>query len=62
MNCLPSGFFFFLKNDDRFTLYGGGFGHGVGMSQTAVKNMANNGMTYEDILKFFYKDIDVVKY
>ena len=33
-----------------------------GMSQTAVKNMANNGMTYEDILKFFYKDIDVVKY
>ena len=62
MNCLPSGFFVIEKNDDRFTLYGGGFGHGVGMSQTAVKNMANNGMTYEDILKFFYKDIDVVKY
>ena len=55
-------FFVIEKNDDRFTLYGGGFGHGVGMSQTAVKNMANNGMTYEDILKFFYKDIDVVKY
>lgn len=37
-----------------YSLTGGGFGHGVGMSQNGAKNMAANGYTAEDILLFFY--------
>ena len=31
-------------------------GHGRGMSQVASYEMANNGSTYDEILKFFYSD------
>ena len=51
------------KEDDivtGYTIYGGGFGHGVGMSQNGAKNMANNGMDYRDILDFFYPGSEVV--
>lgn len=37
-----------------YTLAGGGFGHGVGMSQNAAKHMAKQGYTAENILLFFY--------
>lgn len=43
--------------DDRvvgYIIYGGGFGHGVGMSQNGAKSMANSGLTSSDILLFFY--------
>jgi len=36
-------------------LVGAGFGHGVGMDQTAAGVMAANGMEYEKILGLFYK-------
>ena len=39
-----------------YTLIGGGFGHGVGMSQNGARNMAGNGYTCEDILYYFYED------
>lgn len=39
------------------TLYGKGFGHGVGMSQDGAINMAKQGYTYEDILKFYYPGV-----
>lgn len=60
-NLLPSGFFVIetTQKDGNvvgYTLHGGGFGHGVGMSQNGAKNMANNGYTCEDILLCFYKD------
>lgn len=56
---LPSAFIILetKKEDDRVTGYtvtGGGFGHGVGMSQNGAKNMAGMGMSYEEILTFFY--------
>lgn len=56
---LPSAFIIIetIKEDDRVTGYmitGGGFGHGVGMSQNGAKNMAGMGMSYEEILTFFY--------
>ncbi len=37
-----------------FRVYGGGFGHGVGMSQNGAHSMAKAGKTYKDILDFFY--------
>jgi len=39
-----------------------GFGHGVGMSQVGANHMAKQGYTYVDILKHYYKGIEVKKY
>ncbi len=43
-----------------YTLSGGGFGHGAGMSQNGAKNMAAAGYTAEQILNFFYKGSMIV--
>lgn len=57
---LPSGFLTVEnlgKNDAGevlFKIYGGGYGHGVGMSQNGAQGMAKAGMSCEEILKFFY--------
>ena len=45
--------------DNVYTLYGGGYGHGLGMSQNGANGLAKTGMTYKDILNFFYKDISI---
>lgn len=37
--------------------YGGGWGHGVGMSQTGAVGMAEKGSTYEEILKHYYQGV-----
>lgn len=37
-----------------YCLSGGGFGHGVGLSQNGAKNMAAAGIAADDILSFFY--------
>lgn len=36
-----------------------GYGHGVGMSQYGANGMANAGYSYEEILKYFYKNIEI---
>ncbi|MBE6156588.1 MAG: stage II sporulation protein D [Firmicutes bacterium] len=36
-----------------------GYGHGVGMSQYGANGMANAGYTYEEILKYYYKNIKI---
>lgn len=61
---LPSGFFIVREILDNgsvtgYRLDGGGFGHGAGMSQNAAKAMADEGLTYMDILKFFYQGIEI---
>lgn len=38
-----------------YSIYGGGYGHGAGMSQNGARVMAQEGMTAEEILAFFYK-------
>ena len=40
-----------------FEAWGGGFGHGVGMSQTGAVGMAAKGYTYDRILKHYYRGI-----
>lgn len=37
-----------------YIVVGGGFGHGVGMSQNGAKNMALAGNTYQEILETYY--------
>lgn len=63
---LPSAYFVInlqkgKKGITGFTLSGGGFGHGVGMSQNAAKAMAQSGKTYEEILAMFYWDCQLAK-
>ena len=58
---LPSAFFIITVGKEKdnvvgYTLSGGGFGHGVGMSQNGAKQMAESGYTADDILLFFYDD------
>lgn len=40
-----------------FKAYGGGWGHGIGLSQTGAVGMAEKGRTYEEILKHYYQGI-----
>ncbi len=42
---------------EKFVLTGGGFGHGVGMSQYGAGYMAQNGKKYDEILKHYYSSI-----
>ncbi len=46
-------------NLTRIIIYGGGWGHGVGMDQTAAGNMAEQGWNYQDIFRHFYQDISI---
>ena len=39
-----------------------GYGHGVGMSQYGANGMANENHTYDEILKYYYKDIEITKF
>ncbi len=63
MSLLPSAFFVIDKGsrDSKtvFTLTGGGFGHGTGMSQNGVKTMVSKGKSYEEILKHYYTDANM---
>ena len=56
---LPSAFIAIEKRTEEdgslsFHIYGGGFGHGVGMSQNGAQGMAKTGKGYKQILDFFY--------
>ena len=39
-----------------YVINGGGYGHGIGMSQNAARNMALDGKKAEEILGFFFED------
>lgn len=61
---LPSAFMCLEPMKDEKYIYGyiiigGGYGHGAGMSQNAAKEMANQGMTAEEILIYFFQDCSV---
>ena len=56
---LPSAFIVIDKNTmsdgtEGFQITGGGYGHGIGMSQNSVNSMVKKGMDYKSILQFFY--------
>ena len=38
---------------------GYGYGHGVGMAQDSAIEMAKQGFTYDEILEYFYTDIEI---
>ena len=62
---LPSGFFAIkeMRNAEGaltgVALYGGGNGHGVGMSQYGAKGMAEEGKNTEEILAHYFPETEV---
>lgn len=60
MALLPSAFCALrVQPDGTVTLVGGGYGHGLGMSQNGANGMAKAGMNYEEILHYFYNEIQI---
>ena len=50
---LPSAYFY-IDSDNGFSIKGGGFGHGVGMSQNGANDMAKLGYMATDIIAHYY--------
>ncbi len=62
LNFIPSNLFSINKlSDDLWLLRGGGFGHGVGLSQSGAIEMAKLGFSYEQILNHYYRDVKLKK-
>ena len=64
MSLMPSAYFTCtpVYEDDQITGYyfdGGGYGHGVGMSQNGANHLASQGKSWQEILNYFYKEIDL---
>lgn len=59
ISILYSGFFAIEKSGDTYKFFGGGNGHGVGMSQYGANGLGNSGSSYTIILKKYYSDIDL---
>ena len=59
LGMLPSAFFYLTEEKEGgvlkgYTLKGGGYGHGKGMSQNGAKHMAEAGRSCVDILRYYY--------
>jgi len=62
LNFIPSNLFTINKlSDDLWLLRGGGFGHGVGLSQSGAIEMAKLGISYDQILYLYYRDAKLKK-
>ncbi|MDE6760952.1 MAG: SpoIID/LytB domain-containing protein [Lachnospiraceae bacterium] len=55
---LPSGYFY-VDDSNGFVIRGGGFGHGVGMSQNGANDMAKLGYTASDIIGHYYTAVEL---
>ena len=53
---VPSNFYYVKKDNDSglYTLKGGGYGHGVGMSQNGANELAKRGYTCGEIISHYY--------
>lgn len=61
---LPSGFFVLETGKKEgnvigYTLTGGGYGHGVGMSQNGARALGKEGATYRMILEYFFQGCEL---
>ena len=60
LNLRSTDFEITINNDEYiFTTYG--YGHGVGMSQYGASYLAKQGYNYEEILKYYYGNIEFIK-
>lgn len=56
---LKSSDFSIKQNNGHFVFTTEGYGHGIGMSQYGANFMAKEGKTYEDIVRHYYKDVEI---
>lgn len=47
------------QKDGTIVLTGGGFGHGIGMSQYGADAMGREGKNWQEILTYYYKDVEI---
>ncbi len=61
ISVLPSSYFTLEAGEEgKYVLYGGGYGHGIGMSQNGAKGMAEKGYSCEEILGKFYVQTELL--
>jgi stage II sporulation protein D len=48
------------QGETEFVFLGRGWGHGVGLCQNGAYGMALAGATYDEILRHYYTNIDIV--
>lgn len=58
---LRSSSFKIEKDGDTLYITTTGFGHGIGMSQYGAQGMALEGYSYQDILKHYYRDVEIAQ-
>lgn len=46
-------------SNEPWVFEGGGWGHGIGMSQFGAKGQAEDGKSVLEILRFYYQDVDI---
>jgi stage II sporulation protein D len=61
-NRLPSTNFTLSRDNGNYVFDGKGYGHGVGLCQWSALEMSREGMTYKEILEYFYPGTKLEKY
>ncbi len=46
---------------EEFIIYGGGWGHGVGLCQVGAHGLADAGKSYDEILKHYFPKAEIEK-
>jgi stage II sporulation protein D len=59
---LKSTWFDVHLEGDYVVLKGNGFGHGVGLCQEGAMNMAKQGYTYDQIMRFYFSNVYLINY
>jgi stage II sporulation protein D len=57
---LRSAYFSIEEAKDSIIIRGRGYGHGVGLCQEGAIAMAKKGYSYEWILDYYYKDVEII--
>lgn len=58
---LPSAYFTMeIHPGKNAAISGGGYGHGVGMSQNGAAQMAEEGYNFREILEYFFRDTEIM--
>ena len=57
---MPSTYFSLEVGEGKVTAVVRGRGHGYGLSQDGADYMAKNGWAWEDILYYYFKNIDLI--
>ena len=58
---LYSSAFIVRAEGERFVLYCAGWGHGVGLCQIGAAVMAGRGFSAVEILKHYFRDVEIKK-